>query len=162
MLLGNGTNRHAPCRVTTDLRLVKKITVSAKHSGRRHALSPSCPSRPPAMWPFACCPVPFSPCPRSGWTQSASDRNWSCAVVQICCPRSLRGATAPTATSVLPSSESQRANITGKTHPQSPAREIGGLCRLLLPFPMISHEPARVWYSPGKNLTMGPCPHLET
>ena len=48
----NGTNRCAPCRVTTDLRLVKKITVSAKHSERRHALLPSCPSHPSAMCSF--------------------------------------------------------------------------------------------------------------
>ena len=44
-------------------------------------------------------------------------------LLQICCPRSLRGAMAPTATSALPSSESQRANITGKARPSQPPEE---------------------------------------
>lgn len=90
-------------------------------------------------------------------------------MLQICCPRSLRGVTAPIAMSVLPSLESQLANITGKTVPAHPPpitcqRNKGiSAIPLLLPFPMVNYELARALYSPGQNLTTrsnevtGPC-----
>lgn len=57
--------------------------------------------------------------------QSRSDSNGvRLLVLQICCPRSLRGVTAPTATSALPSLESQLANITGKTPSTSRAQGV--------------------------------------
>lgn len=123
MLLGNGTIRHAPCRVTTDSTWEKRLRY-LESTGRRHALSPLCPSHPPAMWPFACCPVPFSPCPPVWLDTQRLTGTGLVLWVQICCPRSLLGVTAPTATSALPSSESQRANITGKHPPPVTSREI--------------------------------------
>lgn len=98
--------------------------------------------------------LPCSSCSaESCLAQSLPDSNGvRLLVLQICCPRSLRGVMAPTATSALPSLESQLANITGKTplnvtYPRSP------LMLLLLPFSTISHEFARALYSPGQNLT---------
>ena len=119
----NGTHRCAPCRVTTDLGLVKKITVSAKQSERRHALLPSCPSHPSAMCSFVSWSSSLLPLLPGLAGHSQYLTGTGLVLLQICCPRSLRGAMAPTATSALPSSESQRANITGKARPSQPPEE---------------------------------------
>lgn len=70
--------------------------------------------------------LPCSSCSaESCLAQSRSDSNGvRLLVLQICCPRSLRGVTAPTATSALPSLESQLANITGKTPSTSRAQGV--------------------------------------
>lgn len=120
------------------------------------------------MVPSPQLPLPPRPSrPRSA-RHGHSDGPFSLPVLQTCCPRSLHGATAPPAMSVRPSSESRRANITGKA-PTSSAGSGGG--SPLLPSPVTSGNPpaprahaGQVWGCVPVMASLGaqaPCPRRQ-